>query len=109
MAAGQSVTLPRGEIVQIVLGRQSACCYLAVEGGIAVPLVLGSASTYVRAASAGSNGRALQRDDFVPLAVERAPPSGPSCGCLTAVGAARDQPIRVVLGPAAGIFHRRRR
>src|SRR5712672_2224523 len=50
VAAGQSVTVQRGDIVQIALGRQSACCYLAVEGGIAVPKVLGSASTYVRAA-----------------------------------------------------------
>ena len=69
VAAGQSVTVQRGDIVQIALGRQSACCYLAVEGGIAVPRVLGSASTYVRAALGGLNGRALQRDDVVPFAL----------------------------------------
>jgi allophanate hydrolase subunit 2 len=56
---GQSVTLPRGEVIEVVSGRLSACCYLAVEGGIAVPLVLGSASTYVRAAIGGLDGRAL--------------------------------------------------
>src|SRR5439155_19423658 len=48
LAAGQSVTLRRGEGFQIIPGEQSACCYLAAEGGIAVPLVLGSGSTYVR-------------------------------------------------------------
>ena len=99
------MTLRRGDIVQIALGRQSACCYLAVEGGIAVPRVLGSASTYVRAALGGLNGRALQRDDVIPLAIGcasernelRAPalPSGSS-----------DQPIRVVLGPQQKYFRK---
>jgi len=70
--AGQSVTLPGGETVEVVVGRQSACCYLAVEGGIAVPPVLGSASTYVRAALGGLNGRALRGGDFVSLGAARA-------------------------------------
>jgi allophanate hydrolase len=105
IAAGQSVMLRRGEIVQVTLGRQSACCYLAVEGGIAVPHVLGSASTYVRAALGGLNGRALQRGDVIPLAVGcasernelRAPalPSG-----------SPDQPIRVVPGPQQKYFRK---
>jgi allophanate hydrolase len=105
MAAGQSMTVQRGDIVQIALGRQYGCCYLAVEGGIAVPKILGSASTYVRAALGGLNGRALQRDDVVPLAVGcaaernelRAPalPSG-----------SPDQPIRVVLGPQHKYFRK---
>jgi allophanate hydrolase len=105
VAAGQSVTVRRGDIVQIAVGRQSACCYLAAEGGIAVPKVLGSASTYVRAALGGLNGRALQRDDVVPLAMacasERtelrapAPPSPPA-----------DRPIRVVLGPQQKYFRK---
>src|SRR5215813_2629037 len=63
VAAGQSIMLSRGEVFQVMTGRQSACCYLAVEGGIAVPLVLGSASTYVRAGLGGFEGRKLRRDD----------------------------------------------
>ena len=39
VTAGQSATVQRGDIVEITLGRQSACCYLALEGGIAVPKV----------------------------------------------------------------------
>ena len=105
VVAEQSVTVQRGDIIEITLGRQSARCYLAVEGGIAVPRVLGSASTYVRAALGGLNGRALQRDDVIPLAVgcasERselrvpAPPSG-----------SPEQPIRVVLGPQHKYFRK---
>ena len=70
--AGQSVTLPRGAVVEVVIGGQSACCYLAIEGGVAVPPVLGSASTYVRAALGGLDGRVLRHGDFVPLMVGRA-------------------------------------
>src|SRR4029077_4860740 len=103
LAAGQSVTLPRGEVFEILPGGQSACCYLAAEGGIAVPCVLGSAATYVRAAIGGIEGRALRHDDLVPLAMTRVSarielrlPSP-----MTATG---EQPIRIVLGPQQGYF-----
>jgi biotin-dependent carboxylase-like uncharacterized protein len=102
IGAGQSVTLPRGAVVEVVAG-QSASSYLAVEGGIAVPPVLGSASTYVRGAIGGLDGRALRRGDFVPLTIARASERAqlrlplP----LTPTG---DQAIRVVLGPQQEYF-----
>src|SRR5712671_2512982 len=98
VAAGQSVTLPRGEVFQIVPGEQSACCYLAAEGGIAVPLVLGSASTYVRAAIGGIKGRALRRGDVVPLGVACASARA-ELRLPSPLPATAEQPIRVVLGP----------
>jgi biotin-dependent carboxylase-like uncharacterized protein len=101
--AGQSVTLPRGEVIEVLAGRQSACCYLAVEGGIAVPLVLGSASTYVRAAMGGLDGHALRQEDFVPLAMARAS-DRPELRLSWPVPATGDQPIRVVLGPQQDFF-----
>src|SRR5205807_5523772 len=101
LAAGQSITLPRGEVFQIFPAGQSACCYLAAEGGIAVPQVLGSASTYVRAAIGGIGGRALRRCDFVPLVVARAAGRAELRLAVTAIG---DQPIRVVLGPQQECF-----
>lgn len=103
VAAGQSVLLYRGEIFQIALDSQSACCYLAVEGGIAVPLVLGSASTYVRAGFGGLEGRLLRRDDIVPLAIAR-PPERVELRLARPLDVARDQPIRVVLGPQQEYF-----
>src|SRR3984893_14137322 len=102
-AAGQSITLSRGEVFQIVVDRQSACCYLAAEGGIAVPLILGSASTYVRAGIGGLEGRLLRRDDFLPLGIERAP-KRVELWLPTPLDAARDQPIRVILGPQQECF-----
>jgi biotin-dependent carboxylase-like uncharacterized protein len=96
--AGQSATLWQGEVFQIVVGRQSACCYLAVEGGIAVPLVLGSASTYVRAAIGGLEGRALRREDVVPLAIAQAS-QRPELRAPAPLPATGEEPIRVTLGP----------
>lgn len=100
--AGCSATLSRRDRLKIIAGRQSACCYLAVEGGIAIAPVLGSFSTYVRAAIGGIEGRALRAGDFVPLAItsaserpERRLPSLPGTG---------DQTIRVVLGPQQEYF-----
>jgi biotin-dependent carboxylase-like uncharacterized protein len=101
--AGRSVTLTQGEVFQLNPGRHSACCYLAVAGGIAVPLVLGSASTYVRAALGGLHGRALQHRDVVPLALVR-PPERAELQAPAAVAGSADQPIRIVLGPQQQLF-----
>ena len=48
--------------------------YLAVRGGIGVPAVLGSRSTYVRAGVGGLSGRALRVGDVVPVGRSRGPP-----------------------------------
>jgi biotin-dependent carboxylase-like uncharacterized protein len=98
VAAWQSVTLSRGEVFEIVLGPDSLCAYLAVEGGIAVPLVLGSASTYLRAGLGGFEGRSLRRGDLVPLAIERAT-GRPELRLPVPLPPTGDQPIRVILGP----------
>jgi biotin-dependent carboxylase-like uncharacterized protein len=96
--AWRSLTLQCGDVFRVSLGAASVCGYVAVEGGVAVPSVLGSASTYARAAIGGFAGRALRAGDRLPLVLERAPertevwfPSSPPAGS--------DQPIRVVLGP----------
>ena len=100
--AWQSASLVRGDVFRIILGADSVCAYLVVEGGIAVEPVLGSASTYLRAGLGGFEGRALRRGDLVPVtgahasegAERRLPP-------LPATG---DRPIRVILGPQRECF-----
>ncbi len=103
VAAWQSVTVARGAVVQIVPGADSVCAYLTVEGGIAVPPVLGSASTYVRAGLGGFAGRALRPGDLVPLAQGQAPPR-PERRLPTPPAAEGGQPIRVILGPQHEYF-----
>ena len=47
--------------------KRGARAYLCVAGGIDVPIVLGSRSTYVLGALGGHQGRALQKGDVLPL------------------------------------------
>jgi biotin-dependent carboxylase-like uncharacterized protein len=101
--AWHSVSLGRGAVCRVVLGVDSACCYLAVEGGIAVPPVLGSASTYLLAGLGGLGGRALRQDDVVPVRPAAAPVTA-ELRLRTPPAAARDQPIRIVLGPQQDCF-----
>jgi biotin-dependent carboxylase-like uncharacterized protein len=103
VAAWHSASLVRGEVFQIVLRRESVCAYLAVEGGMAVPPVLGSASTYPRAGLGGFEGRSLRQGDLVPLAVERAS-DRPEQRLPAPLPATADQPIHVILGPQQEYF-----
>ena len=54
---------------ELAFGPAMAGCraYLAVTGGVAVPLVLGSRSTYLRANFGGHEGRALRAGDALPV------------------------------------------
>jgi antagonist of KipI len=56
-----------GEQVRCGHARAGARCYLCVRGGIAVPLVLGSASTHLVTGLGGFEGRALRRGDVLTL------------------------------------------
>ena len=68
---------------------RGAYAYVAVRGGIAVPEVLGSRSTYLPAAFGGLDGRRLRAADVLPLGK----PAG---------GTARDIPASIMLaGPGA--------
>ena len=101
--AGQSVRLTRGEVFRIGALGDSACAYLAIEGGLDVAPVLGSVSTYVRGVIGGFEGRRLRKGDVVPLrrcgAEVRAESALPR-----ALDLGLEQPVRVVLGPQADYF-----
>ena len=67
--------VPRGRPVSVRAGTMLAFgaasapgrAWLAVAGGVAVPPVLGSRSTYLRAALGGLGGRALRAGDALPV------------------------------------------
>lgn len=58
-----------GQVLSFGFLRQGARAYVAVAGGIDVPAVLGSRSTYVLGALGGLDGRALRAGDALPLGV----------------------------------------
>ncbi len=90
------------------MGRQSGCrAYLAVAGGIIVPRVMGSASTYMTGAFGGYRGRALQVGDHIPVgASTRHLPTlaGRSLRSGDHPPYAEHPTVRVVLGPQDDYF-----
>jgi len=107
---GVAVLARPGNVLRFA-GRRSGCrAYLALAGGLDVPLVLGSRSTDLGSGFGGFAGRALRAGDR--LALGGAPPAagrgaqswaaGPiPAGPVLRVTAAAEQPVRVrvVLGP----------
>ena len=61
-----------GDVLGFQMASAGCRAYLAVEGGIDVPLVLGSRATYLRGRLGGLGGRALQKGDTLPVGTPRA-------------------------------------
>lgn len=63
MAMWRPVLMTSGSVLSFARRRSGYRTYVAVAGGIDVPLVMGSRSTYVRAGIGGFQGRALMAGD----------------------------------------------
>ncbi|WP_324672435.1 biotin-dependent carboxyltransferase family protein [Hymenobacter sp. GOD-10R] len=62
------VAVRKGSILAFSGLRIGSRAYLALSGGLATPLVLGSQATYLRAGIGGLGGRAFKTGDVVPTA-----------------------------------------
>jgi biotin-dependent carboxylase-like uncharacterized protein len=71
-----ALSVRAGQIVKFGYLKAGARIYIAVGGGIDVPLLLGSRSTYLVGAMGGFVGRALQTDDRVMLGASAAHEAG---------------------------------
>ena len=97
LVMGSVVRCAAGSVLRFGNRRAGARAYVAVDGGIGVPPVLGSRATHVMSGLGGVAGRALRGGDRVPL-LDRQPSAG---------GTARDRRIheggsvrlRVMAGP----------
>jgi antagonist of KipI len=79
--------------------------YLALHGGIEVPPLLGSRSTYTRAGVGGHEGRRLRAGDRLPVRRAGAPPGGPRALGPSMVPRYEDPlELRVLLGPQDDAF-----
>ena len=102
MPPGESHRLRPGETLDIGALRDAVWGYLAVSGGIDVPLALGSRATHLRSGLGGFEGRALRAGDILPLGEDMA-----ADRCLrlaSPLSPATEQPVRVVLGPQQDYF-----
>ncbi len=97
------ITLQPGEHLRARAGAWGTWTYLAVAGGIDVPPVLGSRSTYARFAIGGLEGRALRADDVLQSG-EHASHNMIEGTLRTPLLERWNAPIRVLLGPQDDYF-----
>jgi biotin-dependent carboxylase-like uncharacterized protein len=93
-----------GQVLSFDYLRRGARAYLAVAGGIDVPVVLGSRSTYALGALGGNEGRALKAGDTLPVGPSQTPArEGRTVPEDLRRGAAPATTLRVV----PGLYHHR--
>jgi len=99
----ESVAIHPEDILQFK-GIKSGCrAYIAVAGGIDVPLVMGSRSTYVAGKIGGINGRPLEAGDRLNKGEEIGKVGGRVPSDLIPIYS-NDIEIRVILGPQDDYF-----
>jgi antagonist of KipI len=69
--AWTAVRVRAGDVLGFQMASAGCRAYLAVAGGIDVPLALGSRATYLRGRLGGVGGRGLQKGDVLPLSPSR--------------------------------------
>jgi biotin-dependent carboxylase-like uncharacterized protein len=116
-SGSRAAALPRAAVVRLDPGQRlrasaggwGVWTYLAVEGGVDVPPVLGSRSTYARFSIGGLDGRPLRAGDRLAAlpSVAAAGPGRPAAGAIVSEVLEKTQaPIRVILGPQDDYFTR---
>ena len=103
-SAGETRMLAAGESVVFRRPSSQRVHYVAVRGGLDVPLVLGGRGTLLVANLGGHEGRALRRGDALPVGAAPLTPDAPAHDDTR-----REEPrvrIRVSLGPDLDAFPR---
>ena len=102
----QPVTAQEGSRLEFRSPKDEMRAYLAVTGGIDVPLIMGSRATYMKTALGGIDGRPLQAGDILNAFNEEAPTPTTQCSfpqeAIPKYGSSHK--LRVVLGPQDAAF-----
>ena len=94
-----------GQTLRFTALRSGCRAYIAFAGGLDVPLVMGSRSTYMKAGIGGVGGRKLQKDDVIGFRA----PNPDVCNLAQRrvapeVAPQREFTVRVLLGPQDDLF-----
>lgn len=104
---GTVVGIRSGQILELQRARKGLRAYLAVVGGVDVPVVLGSRSTCLPAVFGGVQGRALREGDRLSIGLAGRSPMA-LCGRRLPLGwiepIGEVMTVRVVLGPQEDRF-----
>jgi biotin-dependent carboxylase-like uncharacterized protein len=97
---GEAVHVRRGDVLSFAAPRRGQWLYLSVAGGIDVPELFGSRSTFARGSLGGTAGRPLRAGDVLG----RGEATGGSRTTQWDNGGRPDDPIRLIVGPQAEAF-----
>ncbi len=100
----EAFAVARGATLACGPARAGVRGYLAFAGGIDVPVVLGSRSTYLRSRLGGFEGRALRAGDVLPLPTVPPAVEGRRINRKRIPVEAGSHTLRVVLGPQDQAF-----
>ncbi|HVT64478.1 MAG TPA: 5-oxoprolinase/urea amidolyase family protein [Mycobacteriales bacterium] len=100
---GEARTLLAGSVLSVGATSDGLRCYVAVRGGIDVPAVLGSTSTFRLGKFGGHEGRPLQPGDT--LAVGRGPAGATRSVAALLPVMRREWKVRVLTGPHGAPEH----
>jgi biotin-dependent carboxylase-like uncharacterized protein len=100
--SNRSHLLKRGQTLRVGMIEGSSTAYLAIAGGLALPVFMGSLSTYSRAGIGGFEGRKLAAGDVLALAKDSAAPGDERR--LAAPFDYGSGPFRVIWGPQDDYF-----
>lgn len=100
----EAFALKQGDVLSFSFLKAGARAYLAVAGGIDVPVVLGSRSTYGLGAFGGFQGRALQPGDLLPVGT---PGAGARAGRTLAAELQQPLPRQQQLRVVPGLYYHR--
>ena len=103
----EALEVKRGDSISFNQIKNGSRSYLLVMGGINVPCLLGSKSTYVRAKIGGLKGRPLKRSDIIHIGNSEKKLQdviGRKVASIDIPDYHKDNEIRVILGPQDDYF-----
>ena len=105
LAPYRAVAVEAGQKLHFTTVRTGCRAYLAVQGGLDLPLTLGSRSTYLRAALGGFEGRALRAGDVLPIKASKITLNNLALRHIDEHFIPREEyTLRVLLGPQDDYF-----
>ena len=96
---GVRLSAAAGSVLRFGGRRVGARAYVAIAGGVDVPVVLGSRATHVPTAMGGFQGRALARGDRIPLGSQLPDDSRVPTQVTSLVNSGSLAVVRVLAGP----------
>ncbi len=101
----RAVAVKAGQILRFTAPKTGCRAFIAFAGGLDVPLVMGSRSTYMKAKIGGWQGRKLEKGDVIPFRDPKADlPRMEARALKREFQPQKENVLRVVLGPQDDAF-----